>query len=117
MTKKTKVLITILILVTISIDCLKYNEICFKNIQFDGKYFSLSNCTGLLTYDCDKFKCALNADACNDYDSLWNELTEKKNSKLDRAFTEGLMKGISFASKRLKKFEYLTKRVKICIHN
>jgi hypothetical protein len=108
------IILTLILLIGIK-NCLKSNEICLKGFQCNNKKCMLSNCSdGLLNYDCDKFKCTLDAFTCNEYDLLMNEVILKRNSKLMTAQTEGLMKGISFVSKRLKKFEYLIKKMEIC---
>jgi hypothetical protein len=108
------IILTLIFLIGIK-DCLKSDEICYKGFQCNNKRCMLSNCSvGLLNYDCDKFKCTLDAFTCDEYDLLMNEVISKRNSKLMTAPTEGLMKGISFVSKRLKKFEYLIKKMKVC---
>jgi len=109
-------LIALLLLFTsISIiDSLNLDEICFKDFECDGKHCTLLKCSNSLSYDCDKFTCTSDFFKCDEYHSMDNELESKKKSKLHRAFTEGLIKGIGFSSKRLKKIQYLIKSVKVC---
>ena len=97
MMKKIIVLITYMILL-VTVNSLKSSDICHKGFECDGKHCSLSNCTGLLNYDCDKFICSLDAQTCDHFDTMLNEFNSKRNSKLAKAETESLMKGISFAS-------------------
>lgn len=111
--KVTIVLIAVLSIISM-IEGLKSTDICFKQHECDGKLCALSNCVGLLSYDCDKYQCSVDADTCDEFNSLKDEISYKKNSKLEKAQTEGLMKGISFASKRLKKFIQLTKKISVC---
>jgi hypothetical protein len=47
----------------------------------------------------------LNAVACDGFQTLENELFYRKILKLDREFTVSLMQGISFPSKRLKRYD------------
>ena len=110
-----KTIVTVLILSISMIECLKTNEICYKGFECDGNDCILSNCTGLLKYDCDKFKCTLDAFTCDEYQFVHDELISKKNSKLYRAYTEALIKGISFSSRRLKHLDLVLKQVKKCI--
>jgi hypothetical protein len=112
---KIILLIIFLILSINNIYCLKSDEICYKQYECNGKHCTLLNCTGLFSYDCRKYECTLNENICDEYESLREELNLKKNLKLDRANTVGLIKGISFSSRRLKKFEFLIKQIKLCV--
>jgi hypothetical protein len=106
-------IVTFLLKLTI-IQNLISKEICNKILKCEGKYCSLLNCTGLLNYDCDRYECSLNANTCTEYQSVRNEIISRKNLKLNRAHTISLIQGISLASKRLKKYEFLIKQVKLC---
>jgi hypothetical protein len=114
--KITIVLIAVLSIISI-VEGLKSTDICFKQHECDGKLCTLSDCIGLLSYDCDKYQCTVDAETCDEFYTMKDEINYKKNSKLEKALTEGLMKGISFASKRLKKFEQLTKQIRVCSNN
>lgn len=108
------VLIVIFLLKLTIIQNFKSNEICNKKLKCEDKDCSLLNCTGLLNYNCDRYECSLNAKTCAEYKSVRDEIISRKNSKPNRAHTIGLIHGISIASKRLKKFEFLIKQVKPC---
>jgi hypothetical protein len=111
-----KIIITTLLLVSINIiDCLNSKEICYKRYKCVGNHCKLLNCTGSINnYDCERYECSLNAKACDEFQSLENELFYRKSSKLDRAFTVSLMQGISFPSKRLKRYEKMRKQFTLC---
>ncbi len=111
-----KIKIIILVLFSsISIqNCLTLDDICVKRYECDGKHCQLFDCTGSFGYNCNRHECSSNAETCDEYHLMLNELNSKKNSKLDRAFTEGLIRGISVSSKRLQKFEILTKKIRLC---
>jgi hypothetical protein len=109
------ILLIIAILSINNLNCLKPGEICYKEYECNGKQCSLLNCTGLLNYDCDRHECSLDAETCDQYLLMKSEIDSRKNSKLDRAFTVALIKGISFASRRLKKYEFIIRHVRICL--
>jgi len=110
-----KILLLIIVILSINhLNCLKPGEICYKEYECNGRHCSLLNCTGLLNYSCDRHECSLDAETCDQYLLMKSEIDSKKNLKLDRAFTVSLIKGISFASRRLKKYEFIIKHVKIC---
>jgi hypothetical protein len=110
-----KILLLMIVILSINhLNCLKPGEICYKKYECNGRHCSLLNCTGLLNYSCDRHECSLDAETCDQYLLMKSEIDSKKNLKLDRAFTVSLIKGISFASRRLKKYEFIIKHVKIC---
>ncbi len=109
---------SIILIALISINIihsLKSDDICYKGFQCDdGINCLISNCTGLLNFNCDRHECSLDAETCDQYLLMKSEIDSRKNSKLDKAFTVGLIKGISFSSKRLKKYEFILRNIKIC---
>ena len=111
---KIILLIIFLILSINNIYCLKSDEICYKQYECNGKHCTLLDCTGLLNYNCDRHECSLDAETCDQYLLMKSEIDSRKISKLDKAFTVALIKGISFSSRRLKKYEFILRNIKIC---
>jgi len=118
MVTKTAIITIIIALLSVNVmDCLKSSEICYRKLYCNGKGntdCSTTDCIGLNAYECYRYECSRNAEACEEYQAIRNELDSRKNVKLDKAFTIGLMQGISFSSKRLKKYEYILKKVEVC---
>jgi hypothetical protein len=111
---KKIILLIIAILSINNLNCLKPDEICYKEYKCDGKHCTLLDCTGLLNYNCDRHECSLDAETCDQYLLMKSEIDSRKISKLDKAFTVALIKGISFSSRRLKKYEFILRNIKIC---
>jgi hypothetical protein len=93
------------------IHSLKSDDVCYKRFQCDGINCLLSNCTGLLNFNCDRYECSLDSTKCMEFKFLKNNHEKRKNVILDREFTIGL---ISFASRRLKKYEKFKQQIIFC---
>ena len=99
-------------LVLSQLDCLTLNAVCYKWYEYNGKHCQLLDCS--IGYNCNRNECTSNAETCDEYESILSELNSKRNAILDRAFTEGLIKWISFSSRRLIKFDKLIKNIEPC---
>ena len=114
---KQKGLITIIMMLLFinTVNSLKSTDICYKQHKCkEGNDCTFSNCTGLLSYDCNRIECTLDAASCYEYHSGLNEIIKRKNLKLDKASTVALIQGISFVPKRLRNFAKMIKHIKIC---
>jgi hypothetical protein len=113
---KLKALITIILLLIINtVNSLKSTDICYKQYEcMDKNHCLFSNCTGLLTFDCNRMECTLDFASCNEYQLGLSEIIKRKNLKLDRASTVSLIQGISFTTKRLRGFSKMLKQITMC---
>ena len=106
---------SIILIALISINIihsLKSDDICYKGFQCDdGINCLISNCTGLLNFNCDRYECSLDSTKCMEFKFFKNNHEKRKNVLLDREFTIGL---ISFASRRLKKYEKFKQQIRFC---
>ena len=98
---------------------LKSDDICIKIVEcrFHGisKQCGLINCNGTLGYECSRFECALNEDSCEEYQQMVRYIDLKKSVKLERLKTLGGIRGLSFVTKTLRKFEKLKKNINFCL--
>ena len=98
---------------------LKSDDICIKIVEcrFHGrsKQCGLINCNGTLGYECSRFECALNEDSCEEYQQMVRYIDLKKSVKLERLKTLGAIRGLSFVTKTLRKFEKLKKNINFCL--
>jgi hypothetical protein len=113
---RIKPLITILILLLINtVNSLKSTDICYKRYECkSGNDCIISNCTDLLSYDCNRIECTLDLASCLEYQLGVDEIAKRIHLKLDRASTVSLIQGISFNSRRLRNFSKMLKQITMC---
>ena len=106
-----------IILLSISIvEGLKSNDICFKRHECKkGNNCTTSNCIGLLSFNCNRLECTLDAVKCDEYHLILKEISNKRNLKLEKAPTVSLIQGITYVTKRLKGYVKILKNIKMCL--
>jgi hypothetical protein len=93
---------------------LKSNDICIKRVECNGKNCNLESCKGILSYECNRLECALNADSCDEYHEMVKYMNVKKQLKLDKVKTLELIRGVPFLTKTLRNFEVLRSGINLC---
>ena len=98
------------------VNSLKSEDICIKQVECNsGNNCGFSNCAGKqLEYDCSRLECAKTAESCEEYQDMIRYMDHKKSIKLERAKTEQSIKGFSFLTKNLRKFENIKNNIKAC---
>ena len=114
--KKLSIIIMLLLQSVKLIHSFKSTDICYKQYECKNHFVNCTflNCTGLLSYDCNRLECALDAATCQEYQWGVDEIFKRKHLKLDRARTVSLMQGISFLTKRLNNLDKMLKNIKLC---
>ncbi len=106
---------TILLSISI-IEGLKSNDICFKRHECkEGNKCTTSNCKGLLSFNCNRLECTLDAVKCDEYHLILKEISNKRYLKLEKAATVSLIQGITYVTKRLKGYVKILKNIKMCL--
>ncbi len=112
---KPLITIVILFLILNAANSLKSTDICYKRYECkSGNDCIISNCTGLLSYDCNRIECTLDLASCLEYQLGLDEIVKRIHLKLDKASTVSLIQGISFISRRLRNFSKMLKQITMC---
>jgi hypothetical protein len=93
---------------------LKSDDICLKTVECNGNDCGLSSCGNKLGYECSRLECARSKDSCEEYQEMIKYLDLKKNIKIDKLKTLASIRGVTFVTKNLRKFENLVNRIKEC---
>jgi len=104
--------------ISLIIECLQSDDICYKQHECKGKNCFISKCNDdssfKLKYDCDRLVCSSDPTTCDVYHTWQDELSSKRNLKIDKLFTDQAIKGVSFLAKRLRKYELVLKNIQTC---
>jgi len=107
--------ITFLILLnSFYVSSLKSEDICIKTVKYDGNNYGLSSCNGELNYDCSRFECARSEALCEEYQQMVRYMDLRKSIQNGKQKTLGTIRGISFVTKLLRKYEYITNHIEKC---
>jgi hypothetical protein len=109
-----KTILIIILMINYFAYSLKSNDICIKKVECNGNNCGLSNCKGQLSYECSRLECARNEQLCEEYHEVIRYLDLRKNIKLDKLKTLATIRGISFVTKNLRKFENLKNQIEEC---
>ncbi len=90
------------------------NDICIKTVECEGNNCGLSHCNGELNYDCSRFECARNEELCEEYQQMVRYMDLRKSIKIGKQKTLGTIRGISFVTKTLRKYEYINNHIEKC---
>ena len=90
------------------------NDICIKTVECDGNHCGLSNCKGALNYDCSRFECARSEELCEEYQQMVRYMDLRKSIQICKQKTLGTIRGISFVTKTLRKYEYINNHIGKC---
>ena len=109
-----KTIFLIILLINYFAYSLKSNDVCIKRVECNGNNCGLSNCKGILSYECSRMECSINEQTCEEYQEIIRYLDLRKNIKMDKLKTLGTMRGLSFVTKNLRKFETLRNNIEEC---
>jgi hypothetical protein len=110
-----KSLIIAILLLNSYINSLKSKNICMKTVECTGKDCSYSVCKDKLSYDCSRLECAESEELCDEYQQKIKYISLRKSIKADKLQTLGSIRGVTFVTKNLRKFDKLIKNIKECI--
>jgi hypothetical protein len=110
-----KSLIIIFLFLNSCVYSLNSRNICMKKVECIGKDCSYSACNGTLSYDCSRLECAESEELCDEYQQKIKYISLRKSIKADKLQTLGSIRGVTFVTKNLRKFDKLIKNIKECI--
>ena len=93
---------------------LKSNDICLKTVECNGNDCGLSSCETKFGFDCSRFECARNEELCEEYQQMIRYMDLRKSIKIGKQKTLGTIRGISFVTKTLRKYEHLNNHIEKC---
>jgi len=104
--------IFLVLMLNCKVNSLKSEDICIKKVKCDGiNNCGLTSCGERLDYECSRFECALNASLCEEYQNMIKFMNLRKSIQVDKHKT---LSGLSFAAKKLAKFEKMKYNINEC---